>query len=98
MHLDPTLLVIPASIAGGTLGVLAFWNGRARRKEGNNLSQLVVLLAGSVAFVVSLLLFAETFGPGSVLFAVTVTVLVAAWAGMFHTVVPLRLPAPILKV
>lgn len=98
MHIDSSFLVIPASVAGGAVGVLAFWNRRSRRDEENNLLQIAVLLTGSVACVVSLLLFARAFGASSAVFAVTVTLLVAAWTGMFHTVVPLRLPASSLKI
>jgi Glycosyl-4,4'-diaponeurosporenoate acyltransferase len=100
MHIgfDSTILVIPASVAGGMVGMLAVWNRRPRKHGENNLLRIAVLLSGSVAFVVSLLLFAKALGARSVVFAVTVTVLVAAWTGMFHTVVPLGLPASILKV
>ena len=98
MHFDSSFLVIPASVAGGAVGMLAFWNRRPRKDGENNLLQIAVLLMGSVAFGVSLLLFAKAFGASSAVFAVTVTMLVAAWTGMFHTVVPLRLRASSLKV
>lgn len=78
--------------------MLAFCNRRPRKDGEGNLLQIAVLLTGSLAFVASLLLFAKAFGASSAIFAVTVTVLVAAWTGMFHTVVPLGLPASIRKV
>jgi hypothetical protein len=98
MPIDSAILVIPASIAGGTVGMLAFWNQGPRNHEENKLLQIGVLIEGSLAFMVSLLLFSKAFGGSSVLFAVTVTLLVGAWTGMVHTVVPLGLPASILKV
>ena len=98
MPIDSAMLVMPASFAGGAVGMLAFWNRRPRKGRESNLLQIAVLLTGSGAFVVSLLLFAKAFGAGSVLFAVTVALLVGGWTGMLRTVVPLGLPAWILKV
>jgi hypothetical protein len=95
---DSIILVVPASVAGGAVGLLGFWNRQPRKEGANYLRQIAVLLTGSLASGVSLVFFAKALGARSVEFAVTATVLVAAWTGMVRTVVPLALPAWMLKL
>lgn len=78
--------------------MIGFWNRRPRQQKNNRLLHIAVLLTGSMALGVSMLLFARVFGASSAVFAATTTVLVAAWTGMLHTVFPLYLPAAIREV
>lgn len=98
MHIESGIFVLPASLAGGVVGVLAFGNRRPRGKGGNHLRKITVMFTGTVALLAALVLFAKAFGAESGLFAATVTMLVSAWTAMVQTIVPLRLPASMLKV
>jgi hypothetical protein len=97
MQVESAILVLPASIGGAVLGLLVFWNRRPGRREGK-LLRVAILVTGSVAFSCSLWLFSSALGSKSPLLAITVTLLVAAWTGMLQTILPLPLPARILKL
>ena len=85
MPLNQTILVMPASLAGGALGLLAYWNRRTVRHGQNRVRQLTVLLVGTAAGATALFLFGRVFGASSAAFAVTATVLVSAWVAVVHT-------------
>ena len=89
---------MPASMAGGTLGLLTFWNRRTARDDQNCLRQLSVLVVGTAACITALVLFDRMFGSDSVIFAVTVTVLVSAWVAVVHTAWRLPLPEFLAKM
>ncbi len=96
--MESAILVLPASLAGGVLGLLTAGNRQPGRHRESRLTQVAVLLMGTVAFLLATVLFGKVFGPGSVAFAVTATLLVAAWTGVLQTVWRLRLPASVFKV
>jgi len=95
---DPIFLVIPASLASGTLGLLATWNRRPRKHGENLLQQVAVLLTGCIAAGISAWLFTKALDTRSALFAVVLTLLVTAWTAVLHTVIRPRLPSRILRV
>lgn len=96
--MDPIILIIAASLASGTLSLIAVWNRRPRKRGDNFLIQTAVLLVGSAAALLSGWLFMKALGIRSTLFALVITLLVTAWIAAVHTVIRLPIPTWISKV
>lgn len=98
MPIHSPILVVPASLAGAALGMLAFWNRRSHPGKNNRMVQAAVLIAGTAAFVLALVLFARVFDARSAVFAITATMMVGSWTAVIQTVRPLRLPSAMKEV
>jgi hypothetical protein len=99
MNADAYWYVLAASLAGGVSGALVMWHRRCSpRTGGSTVRRGLVLTAGTVAFGGALFAFTRAFGHDSPVHAVMVVVLVTAWVAVLQSVVPLPVPATLLRV
>jgi hypothetical protein len=91
--------MLPASVAGGIVGLLVMWSRkRTQIDRENGPRRLAVLAVGTAASACALWAFTKAFGGQSCMYAAMVTIVVTAWAAVLQPVAAPLVPKWVLRV
>jgi hypothetical protein len=91
--------MLPASVAGGIVGLLVMWSRKRTQIAGENgPRRFAVLALGTAASAFALWAFTKAFGGQSCMHAAVVTIVFSAWAAVLQPAVAPLVPKSVLRV